>query len=198
MARATIPVDLFNRGQVFACMGLLEAADVLLGDARGGFDWTLEEACFELCAGGTASPVEAVLEFLVEARLERLAPKGYADPTPKKTGDKKKKSAQPTDDESGDGALRPVATFPRREADRLALPLRFERNGRVVHVSHWCDASSRNPFKLFAGQQRSAAIAQQMLAGMKELWNERRAELTSDPMGLTAPLGGSSFKFDAR
>ena len=40
MGAASIPVDLFNPGQVFACLGFLEAADVLLGDAEGGFDWT--------------------------------------------------------------------------------------------------------------------------------------------------------------
>lgn len=39
MSATSIPVDLFNPGQVFACLGLLEAADILLGDAEGGFNW---------------------------------------------------------------------------------------------------------------------------------------------------------------
>jgi CRISPR-associated protein Csx14 len=203
MAQASIPVDLFNPGQVFACMGFLEAADVLLGNAEGGFDWTREpEVRFDVRAGGTESPVDAVLEFLNSAKLERLAPKAYADPPPRKSQGKKKGSKQPAKDEAdnptGDGPLHSIETFPAPEADRLALPLRFGRNRHVLDVSHWCDASSRNPFKLFAGQQRSAAIAQQMLAGVKKLWNERRGELTSDPLGVTVPLGGSSFKFDAR
>jgi CRISPR-associated protein Csx14 len=200
MADASIPVDLFNPGQVFACMGFLEVADVLLGDAEGGFDWS-NETTFELRAGGTACPVKAVLEFLIEARRARLAPEGYADPPPKSQG-KKKGSKQPAEDEmnepNGEGPVCPVATFPAAEADRLALPLRFERNGRVLDVSHWCDASSRNSFKLFAGQQRSAVIAQQMLAGVKQLWSKHRGLLTEKPLCLTAPLGGSSFKFDAR
>jgi len=38
MAEASIPVDLFNPGQVFACLGFLETTDVLLGNAEGGFD----------------------------------------------------------------------------------------------------------------------------------------------------------------
>ncbi len=203
MARASIPVDLFNPGQVFACMGFLEAADVLLGDAKGGFDWTNEtEARFELRAGGGASPVEAVLEFLVEARRERLAPKGYTDPPPAKSQGKKKGRGQHAKDEANeppsDGPLHLVVTFPAAEGDRLALPLRFERNGHVLDVSHWCDASSRNSFKLFAGQQRSAAIAQQMVAGVQWLWNERRGDLTRDPLRVTTSLGGSTFKFDAR
>ena len=40
MAEADIPVDLLNPGQVFACLGFVEAAEVLLGDATGGFDWS--------------------------------------------------------------------------------------------------------------------------------------------------------------
>jgi CRISPR-associated protein Csx14 len=202
MAQASIPVDLFNPGQVFACMGFLEAAEVLLGHAEGGFDWTNEsEARFEVRAGGAESPVEAVLEFLVRAQRERLAPEGYPDP-PTKSQSKKKGSKQPANNEAndptGDGPVRLVATFPAREAEHLALPLRFTQDGHDLDVTHWCDASSRNSFKLFAGQQRSAAIAHQMLAAVSKLWNGRRRELMSDPLGLTVPLGGSSFKFDAR
>ena len=37
MAESSIPVDLFNPGQVFACLGFLEAADVLCGHAEGRF-----------------------------------------------------------------------------------------------------------------------------------------------------------------
>lgn len=202
MAQASIPVDLLNPGQVFACMGFLEVADVLLGHAEGGFDWSNEtEPRFQLHASGTASPVDAVLEFLIEAQRERLAPKGYEDP-PTKTQKKKNGRKQPADSEAneatGDGPVCLVETFPAPEGDRQSLPLRFKRDGHVLDVTHWCDASSRNSFKLFAGQQRSAAIAQQMIAAVNELWKEHRQELTSDPLGLTVPLGGSSFKFDAR
>ena len=38
VAEAEIPVDLFNPGQVFACLGFLEAADILVGDAEGGLE----------------------------------------------------------------------------------------------------------------------------------------------------------------
>jgi CRISPR-associated protein Csx14 len=202
MAKASIPVDLLNPGQVFACMGLLEAADVLLGHAEGGFDWSGEsEARFAVRAAGAKSPVHAVLEFLMGAQLERLAPQGYADPPAKSHGKKKEgmrsannEAAEPT----GDGPVCSVSTFPAPRADRLALPLRFKRDGQYLDVTHWCDGSSRKPFKLFAGQQRSAAIAGQMLAAVSQLWNRRPDELMSDPLGLTVPLGGSTFKFDAR
>jgi len=207
MAGGSIPVDLENPGHVFACVGFLEAADVLLGPAEGGFDWTNEsEPRFEIRAGGAGtaeSPVEAVLRFLAEARLERLAPQGYLDPLPPKNRPvKKKRRKQSPDDETEDPEidvpLCKVSTFPAPKADRMVLPLRLEREGHVFEMSHWCDESSRNSFKLFAGQQRSAAIALQMLEALRELWKTRQRDLVSDPLGLTIPLGGSSFKMDAR
>lgn len=186
MAQASIPVDLFNPGQVFACMGFLEAGEVFLGQAEGGFHWDEKpEARFGLCAAGATNPVEVVLEFFINAQLERFAPSSYTDPP----------SAASS---AHDAPLRVVEAFPAPEADRLALPLRFTRDGVALDVTHWCDGSSRNPFKLFAGQQRSVAIAQQMLDHLRKLWKDRKARLLSDPLGLTVPLGGSSFKFDAR
>ncbi len=74
MAEASIPVDLFNPGQVFACLGFLEAADVLLGDAEGGFDWSDEtNVRFLLRAAGEENPVSAVLQFLVTAEVKWLS-----------------------------------------------------------------------------------------------------------------------------
>ncbi len=181
MARASIPVDLINPGQVFACLGLLEAADVLLGEAEGGFDWTSEIAPrFNISADGDKDPCRTVLEFLITAQLERLAPEGFADTRP------------------DDGPLCVVETFTAPRADRMALPLRLERDASRLDITHWCDASSRNSFKLFAGQQRSAAITRQMLDGIRMLWKNHQDALLGDPFGLTVPLGGSSFKFDAR
>ena len=85
MAEASIPVDLFNPGQVFACLGFLEAADVLLGDAEGGFDWSDEvHIRFILRAGAHENPFAVVLKFLAEAEVRRCAPVGYADPPTKK------------------------------------------------------------------------------------------------------------------
>jgi CRISPR-associated protein Csb3 len=183
MAQASIPVDLHNPGQVFACMGFLETAHALFRPAEGGFDWTNEgDPNFALCSGGPINPVEAVLEFLVEAELERLAPQGYSD------------------DWEGDGSLCRLRTFPApaRSLDGKALPLRLKRDGQWLDVTHWCDGSSRNPFKFFAGKQRSADIARKMRGALQALWEARRVELTVDPFGLTVPLGGSSFKMDAR
>ena len=71
MAESSIPVDLFNPGQVFACLGFLEAADMLCGDTEGGFDWSDEaEVKFCLRADGDKNPFEAVLEFLAGAKVK--------------------------------------------------------------------------------------------------------------------------------
>lgn len=70
MAQASIPVDLFNPGQVFACVGFLEAAAVLLGDARGGFEWSHASDCFRLDTRGEENPVSVVLEFLMTAEVK--------------------------------------------------------------------------------------------------------------------------------
>ena len=37
-----------------------------------------------------------------------------------------------------------------------------------------------------------------MLDALRGLWQDKQRELIGDPFGLTVPLGGSSFKFDAR
>jgi CRISPR-associated protein Csx14 len=206
MADERIPVELLNPGQVFACLGFLEAADVLLGGAEGGFDWSHEpDVFFQLRGPGGENPFGTVLRFLAEAELQRIVPTGYADPQDSKGA--KKRSQRRTEtrggDSTDDGPMKTVETFPQREAEWRTLPVRLERDGRSLDVTHWCDGSSRNEFKLFAGQQRSAVIAKGMLLGMRRLWKERPADLESDPFGMRDPgmtlaLGGSSFKLDAR
>src|SRR5690606_13233802 len=77
VAEASIPVDLFNPGQVFACIGFAEAADVLLGDAEGCFDWSNRDAArFRLRASGDENPIERVLRFLSQATVIAEAPNG--------------------------------------------------------------------------------------------------------------------------
>ena len=88
MAEASVPVDLTNPGQVFACLGLLEAADVLCGEAMGGFDWSAEtDTRFRLSAAGDDNPVAGVLAFLAKVKVVALAPEGWR---PKKEPEKEK------------------------------------------------------------------------------------------------------------
>jgi len=179
MGRASIPVDLHNPGQVFACLGFLEAAHTLLGNAEGGFAWADEaQPRFDLNAGGPGNPVEVVTEFVCKARIERLVPAGYADPTDEK--------------------VRVVDWFPGPQADEKTLPVRLTGAARAVDVTLWCDGSSRTSFKLFAGTQRAHDIACEMIDSIRVLWERCRQALVRDPLGVTMPLGGGSFKLDAR
>ena len=78
MAEASIPVH-SQPGQVFACIGFVEAAQVLLGGAEAAFDWSVAGAArFRVRACGDASPVGRVLEFLSKASAAALAPAGSA------------------------------------------------------------------------------------------------------------------------
>ncbi len=218
---ASIPVDLFNPGQVFACLGFLEAADVLLGQAEGGFDWRNEgDVHFEVRAAGDKNPFDVVLAFLAEAEIRRCVPKGCADPAEKK----KKKRRRDAEREKGVDSLASDApelceTFPGPKGDAMALPIRLvgsvDGQIRSLSVSHWADASSRNDFKLYAGNRSAADIAWAMLRGTREkpkkgaeegemktrgvyaLWKSSRKDLISKPFDVLTPMRGS-FNFDPR
>jgi CRISPR-associated protein Csx14 len=215
MAEASISVDLFNPGQVFACMGFLEAAEVLLGDAVGEFDWSGEaDVRFRVHARGEKNPFGVVLEFLACSKIRPYVPPGYTDSLPEKG-----KSVAPADaDDEVPPGDEPDAsdTFPGPKADKMALPIHLVGGcGRRIDVGHWADASSRNDFKLYSGNRSAATIAQAMLSGTRDkpkkgqregdsrtlglcgLWTEQRSKVEHDPFGVATAVGGS-FNFDPR
>lgn len=205
MAEHAVPVDLFNPGQVFACLGFLEAADVLLGDAEGGFDWRDEtNTKFILSGVGERNPFEVVLEFLAEAEPKRWGPIGYADPPPKKgrqsdndDGDASQ-DIEDTEGESVAPSLELSEVFCAKEGDRMSLPIRFGGGNRpVVELGHWADGSSRESFKLYAGNRSADRIAHAMLKRVLRLWETSRGALIERPFHVLAPMGGS-FNFDPR
>lgn len=197
MVEYSIPVDLFNPGQVFACLDFLEAADVLCGDAEGGFDWSDEaEVRFCLQAAGDENPFKVVLKFLANTRLRRWGPVGYSEPSSKaheKSKIEKEKELELRD------------TFPAAEATKTALPICFSGgSGSAVELGHWADGSSRNDFKLYSGNRSAYQIARAMLRGdgkktkgIAQLWIERQNDLIKRPLDVTMPMGGS-FNFDPR
>lgn len=215
MAKAAIPVDLFNPGQIFACMGFLEAAEKLFGDAQGGFDWSDEvDVKFLLDISGERNPFEGVLEFLAEAEPKEWGPVGLADLTPAKAPDEDDGNA--VDDQEAAEAK----TFPAKRADRMALPIHFGGGNRpIVELGHWADGSSRGNFKLYAGNRSADKIARSMLMGTRggtsakkkgsaepgnlktkgiaQLWKEDRKNLIERPLQILTPMGGS-FNFDPR
>jgi CRISPR-associated protein Csb3 len=221
---ASIPVDLKNPGQVFACMGFLETADILLGGVEAHFDWSEAQATFVLRADGNKNPFEVVLEFLAKAKLIELTPLGYVEGGAAGADDGEE-DATPSEPEDGDefdsddpsevqGRVT-TPSFPSSEGDRNALPVQLVDERCRLNVSHWADGSSRDDFKLYSGNRSANRIATQMLQGVRvkpkknqsigdlknrglqQLWQEQRDALLKAPFDVVTPMGGS-FNFDPR
>lgn len=185
MAESEIPVDLYNPGQVFACLGFLEAAEILLGEAEGGFDWSREVedgVKFRLRAAGGKSPVEVVLEFLAQAKVKAIAPAKSENGT--------EKWKVPTT------VLEPGAPFPYPDpASPATLPACLEAGDHRIALDHWGDKTRRDNVKFWAGSggYPGAALTADALA----LVRDKIAAATRDPFGISA-LQSSSFRFDWR
>lgn len=186
MAQFSIPVDLFNPGQIFACLGFMEVADILCGDVEGGFDWSDEtKVKFCLSTGDNKNPFAEVLEFLTGATLEAVVPENW-QPKKKRSGRdlcKQKRSK----------------VFPSGPPDSdSALPVQIVgKNKKRIVLEHWADDSSRNRFKLYAGNRSALDIAVAMQSSMLELWKKEKKELINRPFDITIPMSGS-FNFDPR
>ena len=214
MAESSIPVDLFNPGQVVACLGFLEAADALVGGAERGFDWSDEaQVRFRLHTAGLENSFAVVLRFLAEAEIHCCVPMGYSDPPPKK------KKADEDDDEDSTSSTENLAfteSYPARKGDRTALTIRLaSSDGHLIDLGHWADDSNRNEFKLYAGNRSAFGIARAMLRGTREkptkkqkngnvktlgiaaLWAQQCDELIAKPFDVLTLMGGS-FNFDPR
>lgn len=183
MGHATVPVDLFNPGQVFACYGLLEAAEVLLGDARGGFDWSdATQARFHLSADRDSNPVHVVLDFLATATVVSLVPPGSGHRT-------EKWNVPSTLVPSG-------AAYPIPEPDSPAtLPALLCSGDQCLVLDHWGDATQRDNVKFWAGAGGYPGVA--LLRDALGLISSRIGAAAEDPFSLAATQS-SSFRFDWR
>lgn len=215
MAEASIPVDLANPGQVFACLGFLEAADMLCGNAEGGFDWSDDtNTVFSIRAEGGENPFKVALSFLSDSEVKAVAPAGWRPKKePEKETDKRKLEAELAEQENSD-------EFPGGRPDTSApMPVQItgRNGGKAIKVilSHWADDSSRVTFKLYSGNRSAQEIVHAMLTGTREkprkgqnrgdlktkgvaqLWEDRRGEMIERPFDVMTPMGGS-FNFDPR
>lgn len=192
MARASVPVDLFNPGQVFACLGLLEAADILLGDARGAFDWTAAGSeRFHLAAAGGHDPVAVVLDFLAEAKVSAIAPAGSEQST--------EKWKVPTRFLPEDAPFPfPEPSAPATLPALLEGPIGDDKAVRSIQVDHWGEPANRtrrDAVKFWAGSGGYPGAA--LMGDALGLVRDRAAEASDDPFSLAAPQS-SSFRFDWR
>ncbi len=194
MNQFSISVNLFNPGQVFACLGFLEAAEVLVGHVQGGFIWNQgTKAKFYLNVESDNNPFKIILEFLVRAKLKRWAPIGYSYKSSNKASESK-------EDKKNDLELRKFSPFyfdHKVKSKEMILPIYFiGEDNTCIDLSHWADESSRYNFKLYAGNRSAYKIARDMIESIKDLWKENQTNLIKDPF-MTTHMGGN-FNFDSR
>ena len=185
MARASIPVDLHSPGQVFACFGFVEAADVLLGAVEGGFDWQdPDDVRFRLAASGDEDPIVRVLRFLDEATVKSVAPVESANSTEKWNVDTVAVSGQ-------SGAF----PFPDPKSP-ATLPAQLEDGaGHFIVIDYWGDETQRDNVKFWAGSggYPGAGLVRDAL----DLIRGHIVDSAGDPFALAARQN-SSFRFDWR
>jgi CRISPR-associated protein Csb3 len=188
MGHTTVPVDLFNPGQVFACLGLCEIASVLADGApvSGGFDWSAPAARFHVRWPLDGNPVGAVLGFLKDAAVTSLSP---AD-------DENKPMLDTTKWDVTTVGVRSGGPFPFPEPDSPAtLPALLTLGGHRFLLDHWGDATHRDNVKFWAGAAGYPGVG--LLRDALALARPHLAAAVADPFAVSAPQS-SSFRFDWR
>lgn len=191
MAEARIPVDLLNPGQVFACLGLMEAADILLGDATGAFDWRDENApAFLLRTAGADDPLHTVIDFLRHASLTVLVPPAFPEKDRHFVAKTDKKNPIPEQE------INKTFASHGTKKDRLPAALRYD--GKTIIIDYWSDGNDGyqlDDFKLWAGAggYPGVALLKDALVLMRGLWDDA----FNDPFNIAVPQS-SSFRLDWR
>ena len=188
IAEASIPVNLLNPGQVFACLGFMEAVEILCGPCEGRFayDNASSSAAFMLKANGARDPISEILHFLSGAEARAIAPQRSSDLTTEKWNVETLRS---------DNFVFPCAA-PDTPA---ALPMLLTNGQRSIPIEHWADGSDRDNVKFWAGAAGypGAALARDALILVRGLGDNALADAARDPFNVSAPQS-SSFRFDWR
>ena len=187
MGRSTIPVDLLNPGQVFACLGLMEVAEVLLGDAIGGFDDGPGTARrFSLSAAGNSDPIKIVFEFIGDADICSVSP----DETVKERDGGRtefKPGIHPCNVKKKGGELR-----------NGLLPIKLSKDGKVLQIEWWCDLDSGRPvlqtWTASTGNSASVRFTKVHAAFKQAL---AKGNDTPSPFTLSAPVK-ANFRLEMR
>ena len=187
MAESAIPVDVLNPGQVFACIGIMEAAEVLLGGAAAAFDWNSgRETMFRVSATGMEPPVERVMRFLEEADVVVRAPTRSTN----LDGWKASWGDTPRVDDPGDPFPFPDPNSPAT----LPVVLRDDADNKVV-LDYWGDATRRDNVKFWAGAAGYPGAA--IVRDAVKLVRGRVRQHANNPFGLSNTQT-NSFRFDWR
>jgi CRISPR-associated protein Csx14 len=186
VAEASIPVDLLNPGQVFACIGVVEAAEILLGNAEGAFDWSdPSDVRFRIRAAGDTPPVCAVLEFLDRAEARAQAVEG----SPAFVRWNKSWGPRPS-------VIARERGYPFPDPSTPATFVCVLSDGtHTIALDHWGDATARDNVKFWAGAggYPGAALARDAL----DLVRGRATAARDAPFSFSARQS-SSFRLDWR
>ncbi len=190
MTNASVPVDLRNPGQVFACLGLMEATEILAGPCEGRFVHgnAGANAQFDLAAPSDRNPVERVLQFLTHSHVVAIAPRGENLRT--------EKWNVTTEPSPGWKFPAPCPTSP------ATLPVRLRYGSFELPIEYWLDGkhSGRDNVKFWAGAggYPGAALTRDAVSRLECLKDKDRfSEAVRDPFAVSAPMD-SSFRFDWR
>jgi CRISPR-associated protein Csx14 len=192
MARASIPVDLRNPGQVFACLGFMEATEILCGPCEGAFVYTASETLthFTMDTGGATNPFEATLRFLGSASVEAVAPStSDISAAEKKWG------------VATHGSASTSYPFAPPESPATWAAMLVDDRGTRIAIEHWGDSSKmgRDNLKFWAGAggYPGAALARDALVLLERLGPKPLTQAAKDPFAVQIPQS-SSFRFDWR
>lgn len=192
MTEASIPVDVFNPGQVFACVGFMEAAQIILGGTMAGFDCADgANVRFRLAARGSENPFQAVLSFLSDVEIRSY--------TPSDSGLTTEKWGVETDVFSPDFPFPfPLPKSPATLPVRLTSNSPAHENTPAIEIAYWGDdliKTGRDNVKFWAGAAGypGAALAKDAI----NLVREHLAESHCDPFSVAAEQS-SSFRLDWR
>ena len=196
MTAATIPVDLTNPGQVFACLGFMEAAEILCGPCKGRFGYEVSETRTTFTLDGPGDPAATVVDFLTRAEAKALAPQGSQLSTAKWGVETIAFPDAADGDALGAEFPCPVPESP------AALPVVLTDGTNQIPVGHWADdpgTTGRDNVKFWAGAAGypGGALARDALAMVQGFDGNALAAAATDPFSVSGPQS-SSFRFDWR
>jgi CRISPR-associated protein Csx14 len=188
MKAASIPVDLSNPGQVFACLGLLETADVLFGYSEGGFEWINGgTTIFTLSADAGQSPTKEILAFIRDAKVSAVSPRSGIQ----------ERDGGAT---SFDLGIHPCKITDEKGKIRSALlPIRLSVGDQALLVDSWADFDSgRELLQLWtATNGNSAFVRFSKLHAAYKAALSKSVNWAGDPFNLPAPVA-ANFRLELR
>ncbi|MHB8181703.1 MAG: type I-G CRISPR-associated protein Cas8g2 [Acidithiobacillus ferrivorans] len=190
MTESQIPVDLLNPGQVFACLGFMEAAEILFNtkcEASFNYESGSTAATFSLYLDRDENLISTVIDFLCEAEVYAVLPN---------------KSSLSTYSWNVPMTSPGGMTFPSPEPPKPAkLPARLQAGEHVVNIEHWAEGapSGRDNMKFWAGSggYPGAALARDAIKLIHGLSLEEQVLAKRDPFSIAKPMP-SAFRFDWR